>query len=87
MLESKKECKVLRVALNRIQSEYDRLKEKNLANLSELDFQISLNKQINHVISPVARSIDADGLTFLTKLEDDQYTSLNNRLPSLRSSI
>jgi hypothetical protein len=87
-LDAKKEAKILKIAISRVQAEYNMLKEQNLANVTDLEFQISLHKQIKSVTSPISRTIENDGLTFMTKVDEDHFRSPTKKnLPSIRSSM
>ena len=69
-METKRKNKLLKVAVGRLQVEYDKLKEKYQIADSELQFVNQLSKQIERV----QRGNDAedDGNTFnMTKLTDE----------------
>lgn len=70
-MESKRKNKLLKVAVGRLQFEYDKLQEKYKMTDEELQFIKQLNNQIDRVQKSQAADDDADSNTFMTRISED----------------
>ena len=69
-MESKRKNKLLKVAVGRLQFEYDRLQEKQKVTEDELKFVKVLHNQIEKAYQP--QNIDEDDAgTFMTRISED----------------
>lgn len=73
-LEAKKKNKLLKVAVSRLQNEYDKLKDKYQITENELQFVNQLQKQIEQATKPDEKEQDAS--MFMTRLSDEAINSV-----------
>ena len=75
-LDTKKKNKLLKIAVGRLQAEYDTLKQKNDIAETDLKYQVSLHGKIAEVTQPILNSTqlaihepeEDGGATFMTKV-------------------
>ena len=70
-MESKRKNKLLKVAVGRLQFEYDKLLEKHKVTDDELKFVKQLHQQIERVQKTGAEEDEEDAGTFMTRISED----------------
>ena len=84
-MENKRKNKLLKVAVGRLQYEYDKLQEKYKITDEELRFVKQLNSQIKRVQENGADDEDDAG-TFMTRISEDGAGSQKGRAETSRKS-
>ena len=71
--ESKRKHKIVKLALSRLQLEYDKMKAQYLTATEDLKFSTNLQKKCVEVLGP----IEEDSTMFVTKVDQDKLDKFN----------
>ena len=86
-MDSKRKNKLLKVAVGRLQFEYDKLQEKYKINDEELKFVKQLHSQIERVQKTGAEEDEEDAGTFMTRISEDGQGSQKGRNQETGKSV
>ena len=81
--ESKRKHKIVKLALSRLQLEYDKMKAQYLTATEDLKFSTNLQKKCVEVLGP----IEEDSTMFVTKVDQDKLPFLNLNVETLPNII
>jgi len=81
--ESKRKHKIVKLALSRLQLEYDKMKAQYLTATEDLKFSTNLQKKCVEVLGP----IEEDSTMFVTKVDQDKLPFLKLNVETLPNII